>query len=161
MRDQLLVAQGIALRVARLDEHAEHVIRRVLAAFGWDESSWRIDETPHPFASKPGFGDIRLTTHADERDLTSLFSTIRSSTDQSSQRDKSKTIWSAKSWLFKSSRIDASSRSRGMMPVFSSPWKRNAMIVEYTCVYSACGFFRKRFSMSSKPSGPRRIMRKC
>jgi carboxypeptidase Taq len=50
--------------------------RRVLAAFGWDESSWRIDETPHPFASKPGFGDIRLTTHADERDLTSLFSTM-------------------------------------------------------------------------------------
>jgi carboxypeptidase Taq len=50
--------------------------RRVLAAFGWDESSWRIDETPHPFASKPGFGDIRLTTHSDENDLTSLFSTM-------------------------------------------------------------------------------------
>ncbi len=50
--------------------------RRVLEAFGWDESSWRIDETPHPFASKPGFGDIRLTTHSDERDLTSLFSTM-------------------------------------------------------------------------------------
>jgi carboxypeptidase Taq len=50
--------------------------RRVLAAFGWDESSWRIDETPHPFASKPGFGDIRLTTHFDENDLTSLFSTM-------------------------------------------------------------------------------------
>jgi carboxypeptidase Taq len=50
--------------------------RRVLEAFGWDESSWRIDETPHPFASKPGFGDIRLTTHSDEQDLTSLFSTM-------------------------------------------------------------------------------------
>jgi carboxypeptidase Taq len=50
--------------------------RCVLAAFGWDESSWRIDETPHPFASKPGFGDIRLTTHSNERDLTSLFSTM-------------------------------------------------------------------------------------
>jgi carboxypeptidase Taq len=50
--------------------------RRVLAAFGWDESRWRIDETPHPFASKPGFGDIRLTTHSDEQDLTSLFSTM-------------------------------------------------------------------------------------
>jgi carboxypeptidase Taq len=49
---------------------------RVLEAFGWDESSWRIDETPHPFASKPGYGDIRLTTHSDERDLTSLFSTM-------------------------------------------------------------------------------------
>jgi carboxypeptidase Taq len=49
---------------------------RVLEAFGWDESSWRLDETPHPFASKPGFGDIRLTTHTEEDDLTSLFSTM-------------------------------------------------------------------------------------
>jgi carboxypeptidase Taq len=50
--------------------------RRVLQAFGADESGWRIDETPHPFASKPGTGDIRLTTHTDESDLTSLFSTM-------------------------------------------------------------------------------------
>jgi carboxypeptidase Taq len=50
--------------------------RRVLAAFGFDEESWRLDETPHPFASKPGVGDIRLTTHTDEGDLTSLFSTM-------------------------------------------------------------------------------------
>jgi carboxypeptidase Taq len=48
----------------------------LLKAFGYDESSWRIDETPHPFASKPGAGDIRLTTHTDENDLTSLFSTM-------------------------------------------------------------------------------------
>ena len=50
--------------------------RRVLKAFGADDSTWRIDETPHPFASKPGVGDIRLTTHTDENDLTSLFSTM-------------------------------------------------------------------------------------
>jgi carboxypeptidase Taq len=50
--------------------------RRVLSAFGFDEESWRLDETPHPFASKPGVGDIRLTTHTDEGDLTSLFSTM-------------------------------------------------------------------------------------
>ena len=50
--------------------------RRVLAAFGWEAQSWRLDETPHPFASKPGLGDIRLTTHTDERDLSSLFSTM-------------------------------------------------------------------------------------
>ena len=48
----------------------------ILRAFGYDDSSWRIDETPHPFASKPGFGDIRLTTHTDTADLTSLFSTM-------------------------------------------------------------------------------------
>jgi carboxypeptidase Taq len=50
--------------------------RLVLDAFGWDTSKWRIDETPHPFASKPGLDDIRLTTHTAEIDLTSLFSTM-------------------------------------------------------------------------------------
>jgi carboxypeptidase Taq len=50
--------------------------RRVLEAFGAEDSTWRIDETPHPFASKPGVGDIRLTTHTEENDLTSLFSTM-------------------------------------------------------------------------------------
>jgi carboxypeptidase Taq len=50
--------------------------RLVLEAFGYDPESWRLDETPHPFAAKPGAGDIRLTTHTDERNLTSLFSTM-------------------------------------------------------------------------------------
>ena len=50
--------------------------RLVLEAFGYDPDSWRLDETPHPFAAKPGAGDIRLTTHTDEKDLTSLFSTM-------------------------------------------------------------------------------------
>jgi carboxypeptidase Taq len=50
--------------------------RLVLDAFGYDETKWRIDETPHPFASKPGFDDIRLTTHTDPGDLSSLFSTM-------------------------------------------------------------------------------------
>ena len=49
---------------------------RVLEAFGYDPTQWRIDETTHPFASKPGAGDIRLTTHTAESDLTSLFSTM-------------------------------------------------------------------------------------
>ena len=48
----------------------------IVRAFGYGDSSWRLDETPHPFASKPGFGDIRLTTHTDDADLTSLFSTM-------------------------------------------------------------------------------------
>jgi carboxypeptidase Taq len=54
----------------------EEAGRRVLEAFGFEEESWRIDETPHPFASKVGLGDIRLTTHTDANDLTSLFSTM-------------------------------------------------------------------------------------
>jgi carboxypeptidase Taq len=57
-------------------ERQQQAGRLVLDAFGWDPSRWRIDETPHPFASKPGAGDIRLTTHTDAGDLTSLFSTM-------------------------------------------------------------------------------------
>jgi carboxypeptidase Taq len=56
-------------------EGQKEASRRVLEAFGYSEDSWRLDETPHPFASKPGLGDVRLTTHYDDR-LTSLFSTM-------------------------------------------------------------------------------------
>ena len=57
-------------------EGQREATRRILDAFGWNETSWRLDETPHPFASKPGFGDIRLTTTTSEHNLTSLFSTM-------------------------------------------------------------------------------------
>jgi len=57
-------------------ERQQEAGRLVLDAFGYDSTNWRIDETPHPFASKTGAGDIRLTTHTDENDLTSLFSTM-------------------------------------------------------------------------------------
>ncbi len=57
-------------------EKQQRASRIVLDAFGYDESMWRIDETPHPFASKLGVGDVRLTTHTEEGDLISLFSTM-------------------------------------------------------------------------------------
>ncbi|HWJ33113.1 MAG TPA: carboxypeptidase M32 [Gaiellaceae bacterium] len=57
-------------------ERQKDACRWVLDAFGWDPASWRIDETPHPFASKPGARDIRLTTYTSDSDLTSLFSTM-------------------------------------------------------------------------------------
>jgi carboxypeptidase Taq len=59
----------------RVDKQ-QQASRLVLDAFGWDPTKWRIDETPHPFASKPGVGDIRLTTHTEAGDLMSLFSTM-------------------------------------------------------------------------------------
>ena len=49
---------------------------RILAALGFAAENWRIDETPHPFASNPGQGDVRLTTHYDEHDLHALFSSM-------------------------------------------------------------------------------------
>jgi carboxypeptidase Taq len=57
-------------------EQQQEASRMILQAFGYDPASWRLDETPHPFASKPGTGDIRLTTHTEDRDLSSLFSTM-------------------------------------------------------------------------------------
>jgi carboxypeptidase Taq len=57
-------------------ERQDRAGRIVLDAFGYDPATWRLDETPHPFALKLGVGDIRLTTHTDEGDLTSLFSTM-------------------------------------------------------------------------------------
>jgi carboxypeptidase Taq len=54
----------------------EEATRRVLEAFGCSPDEWRVDETPHPFALHPGRGDVRLTTHYDESNLHSLFSTM-------------------------------------------------------------------------------------
>jgi carboxypeptidase Taq len=67
---------GVALEGRFPVERQQEAGVRVLDAFGYDPQTWRIDETPHPFASKPGAGDIRLTTHTDAGDLTSLFSTM-------------------------------------------------------------------------------------
>jgi carboxypeptidase Taq len=43
-------------------EDQERFARSVLDRLGFDESSWRLDETAHPFMSSAGHGDIRLTT---------------------------------------------------------------------------------------------------
>ena len=57
-------------------EGQKEASRRVLDAFGYSEQDWRLDETPHPFASNPGRGDVRLTTHFVEGNLHSLFSSM-------------------------------------------------------------------------------------
>ena len=54
----------------------EEASRRVLAAFGWDESRWRLDVTSHPFEANSCVDDIRLTTHYEPDDIHSLFSTM-------------------------------------------------------------------------------------
>jgi carboxypeptidase Taq len=40
----------------------EQFARAVLERLGFDEASWRLDETAHPFMSTAGHHDIRLTT---------------------------------------------------------------------------------------------------
>ena len=57
-------------------ERQKQASARILDALGFAAESWRIDETPHPFASNPGTGDVRLTTHYDEHNLHALFSSM-------------------------------------------------------------------------------------
>jgi len=81
LKEELVPLIAAARDVPELTGHfpiaQQHEANRlVLEAFGADPAKWRIDETPHPFATKPGLDDIRLTTHTAETDLTSLFSTM-------------------------------------------------------------------------------------
>ncbi len=48
----------------------------ILRAFGYSDDEWRLDETPHPFMTTPGAGDIRLTTNFRAHDLSALFATM-------------------------------------------------------------------------------------
>jgi carboxypeptidase Taq len=57
-------------------EAQQQASRLVLDAFGVGEDAWRLDKTTHPFACSPGHGDVRLTTHYDDGNLHSLFSTM-------------------------------------------------------------------------------------
>ncbi len=54
-------------------ERQEEVEAAILHAFGFADEEWRVDETAHPFASKGGPRDVRLTTHHQANNLTSLF----------------------------------------------------------------------------------------
>ena len=50
---------------------------RVAGDFGYDFSSGRLDPTAHPFETKIGSGDVRITTRYDEADfLSALYSTM-------------------------------------------------------------------------------------
>lgn len=40
----------------------ESLVKELLAAIGFDDSSWRLDTVVHPFALRVGAGDIRITT---------------------------------------------------------------------------------------------------
>jgi carboxypeptidase Taq len=48
----------------------------ILDAFGFTDDEWRLDETAHPFASKAGPQDMRLTTRHSESNLTSIFASM-------------------------------------------------------------------------------------
>ena len=43
------------------------LVREVVGLMGFDAAEWRIDDTVHPFATRIGGGDVRITTRWDER----------------------------------------------------------------------------------------------
>ncbi len=49
---------------------------RVLATLGFDDGSWRLDPTAHPFCTSFSNRDVRLTTRYRPDDLESLWSTL-------------------------------------------------------------------------------------
>lgn len=42
------------------------LVREVVALMGFDDAGWRLDDTVHPFASRIGTGDVRITVRWDE-----------------------------------------------------------------------------------------------
>ena len=58
-------------------ERQRAAMLELLRAIGFDEEGWRLDASPHPFASAQSTRDVRLTTVFDEGDLgVALFSVL-------------------------------------------------------------------------------------
>ena len=52
---------------ASFDVHRQReLVNEVVALMGFDRAGWRIDDTVHPFATRIGGGDVRITTRWDE-----------------------------------------------------------------------------------------------
>ena len=50
--------------------------REIVGRFGFDEAAWRLDPTVHPFATRSGLQDIRITTRYFDDSLDGLFATM-------------------------------------------------------------------------------------
>ena len=48
----------------------------IVRRFGYDETAWRLDTAPHPFAQSLATSDIRITTREPETSLDGLFATM-------------------------------------------------------------------------------------
>ena len=52
---------------ARFNVDAQRrLVREVVTMMGFDDAGWRLDDTVHPFASRIGGGDVRITTRWNE-----------------------------------------------------------------------------------------------
>jgi carboxypeptidase Taq len=88
LRDRLVpLIAAIAERADEVDASLLHrhypaagqraFVERMLGGVGFDRQAWRLDLTAHPFAVRPGVGDVRITTRWEEGDLASgLFAAL-------------------------------------------------------------------------------------
>ena len=68
---------GIEPAAHRYDLEAQKAFElEVVRAFGFEDSTWRLDPTVHPFASGTGIEDIRITTRYFDDHLGGLFGTM-------------------------------------------------------------------------------------
>ncbi len=73
IQERAAVVDSSALSGVFPIDRQRDVERMILTSFGFTDDEWRLDETAHPFASKGGPQDIRLTTHHSIDELTSIF----------------------------------------------------------------------------------------
>ena len=76
-----LVKQAPRIDASFLDQHFSEELQRtfaerILATLGFEEGSWRLDTTVHPFCTSFSNRDVRLTTRYHETGLESLWSTM-------------------------------------------------------------------------------------
>lgn len=83
LRDELpeLVAAGAERPAPKLPapfpiEGQRRAVRMILERLGFDDASWTLADSTHPFSSTIGHGDNRITTRYDERSLESVFSSV-------------------------------------------------------------------------------------
>jgi carboxypeptidase Taq len=76
-----LVKQAPRIDASFFDQHFPEELQRafaerILATLGFEEGSWRLDTTVHPFCTSFSIRDVRLTTRYHEAGLESLWSTM-------------------------------------------------------------------------------------
>ena len=64
-----------ANRAFRIDLQKQFELE-IVRRFGFDDQSWRLDPTVHPFASASGSQDIRITTRYFDDNMEGLFATL-------------------------------------------------------------------------------------
>ncbi len=76
-----LVREAPEIDASFLDQHFAPDLQRafserILATIGFEDGSWRLDPTVHPFCTSFSTRDVRLTTRFNENGLDSLWSTM-------------------------------------------------------------------------------------